>query len=558
MSIPQRAYIYLAAFVAFAVLLQGAYGIATDLARSAAWFRPGGDALATWIAMIIVGLPVWLVHDLLLRRAVIKYPEEAGSALRKLYIHGALALSTLYIFFGSIQIIEEIAGDFTGLEHIGGVLVAAGLWYYLWRREDLEGQPSSRAQTVKRWRIYGLSVIFLTLAVAATYWIIFAIAYYAYELATGASDTLLGPEDIGNPLRTAAAWALVGTTAWAIQWRTVATRDEESVLRQVYLYGFTFVGGAALALWGATATIYVVIAQLVGADDTTTAVAYFRQFILPVVGLLIGLALLAYHWSIIRRDAARRAPLRHSRESGNLEPGMQPTPVTPPTSDPASPTVIPSAGEESPQLSNTFKYIMSAVGLIALIPGIMVLLMTILFLLTEGDVLAPRKWRRRSPCRRPHHDHRWRAPLVRILVASRPRRPARPHPPHLSVRRPHSPRWNVALHTHRPTRRRPHRDPRPRLRLPRRCPNPRPLQHHPRRHILRLPHPNPPPRLPPRLHGRSNRYPRRFNCYPCHSERSRGIPTPATTPEAEQSPRPAYHTIPAPPYILPDWKPPRP
>ena len=425
MSIPQRAYIYLAAFVAFAVLLQGAYGLATDVARAAAWFRPGGDALATWIAMIIVGLPVWLVHDLLLRRAVIKYPEEAGSALRKLYIHGALALSTLYIFFGSILIIQEIAGGVTGLEHIGGVLVAAGLWYYLWRREDLEGQPSSRAQTVKRWRIYGLSVIFLTLAVAATYWIIFAIAYYAYELATGASDTLLGPEDIGNPLRTAAAWALVGTTAWAIQWRAVATRDEESVLRQVYLYGFTFVGGAALALWGATATIYVVIAQLVGADDTTTAVAYFRQFILPVVGLLIGLALLAYHWSIIRRDAARRAPLRHSRESGNLEPGMQPTPVTPPTatpatpslipatplrhsresgnlepgmqptpvtpptSDPASPTVIPSAGEESPQLSNTFKYIMSAVGLIALVPGIMVLVMTILFLLTEGDVLAP-------------------------------------------------------------------------------------------------------------------------------------------------------------------------
>ena len=62
MSIPQRSYVYLAAFVAFAILLQGAYGLATDLARSAAWFRPGGDAQATWIAMIIVGLPVWLVH----------------------------------------------------------------------------------------------------------------------------------------------------------------------------------------------------------------------------------------------------------------------------------------------------------------------------------------------------------------------------------------------------------------------------------------------------------------------------------------------------------------
>ena len=381
MSIPQRSYVYLAAFVAYAILLQGAYGLATDVFRSINGLGIGGDPEATWIAMIIVALPVWLAHEFLLRRAAANHSDETGSTLRKLYVHGALFLTTLYAAFGSIQIIEQLAGDFDGLEHIGGLIVAAGLWYYLWRRENLEGQPSPRAQTVKRWRIYGLSVIFLTPAVAATYWIAFALAYAAYELATGALDTLLGPEDIGDPLRTAAAWALVGTTAWAIQWRAVATRDEESVLRQVYLYGFAFVGGASLALWGATATIYVVIAQLVGADYTTTAVAYFRQFILPAVGLLIGLALLAYHWSIIRRDAARRPPLRHSRESGNLEPGMQPTPVT-------LTTVVPPPAEESPHLSNTFKYIMSAVGLIALIPGIMVLLMTILFLLTEG-VLAP-------------------------------------------------------------------------------------------------------------------------------------------------------------------------
>ena len=213
--------------------------------------------------MIIVALPVWLAHELLLRRAAANHSDETGSTLRKLYVHGALFLTTLYAAFGSIQIIEQLAGDFDGLEHIGGVIVAAGLWYYLWRRENLEGQPSPRAQTVKRWRIYGLSVIFLTAAVTATYWIALALAYAVYEFATGASDTLLGPEDIEDPLRTAAAWALVGTVAWAVQWQAVATRDEESVLRQVYLYGFAFVGGAALALWGASATIYVVIAQLV-------------------------------------------------------------------------------------------------------------------------------------------------------------------------------------------------------------------------------------------------------------------------------------------------------
>ncbi len=361
MSIPQRIYVYLAAFVAFAILLQGAYGLATDIARTAAWFRPGGDPEATWIAMIIVALPVWLAHEFLLRRAADRHSGETGSVLRKLYIHGALALASLYVFAGCIQIIEDIAGDFGGLEHIGGALVAAGLWYYLWRRENLEGQPTSRAQTVRRWRVYGLSVIFLTAAVTATYWITFGLAYATYNLIFDAADTLITAEDFQDPVRTAAGWAIVGVTAWAIQWRTAATSDEESVLRQVYLYGFAFIGGASLALWGAAATIYIVIAQLVGADNTATAIAYFRQFILPVVGLLIGAALLAYHWSILRRDDARRVP---------------------------SPAPLFESPVRQAHLSVTFKYIMSAVGLIALVPGLMALLMVLLDPLVSDNLFA--------------------------------------------------------------------------------------------------------------------------------------------------------------------------
>ncbi len=351
MSIPQRTYVYLAAFVAFEILLQGAYGLATDVAYSLGTFTIGINPEPTWIAMIIVALPVWIAHDFLLRRAANNHPEEAGSVLRKLYVHGALALAALYVFFGCIQIIEYIVGDFDGLEHIGGVLVAAGLWYYLWRRENLEGQPTPRAQTVRRWRIYGLSVVFLTAATAATFWIANGVLYAVYDLVFNAADTLITADDFLDPFRTAAGWAIVGVIAWVVQWRAVATTDEGSVLRQVYLYGFAFIGGALLSLWGASATIYIVIAQLVGADDTTTAVAYFRQFILPVVGLLIGFALLAYHWSILRRDAARKAT-------------------------------------RQVHLSVTFKYIMSAVGLIALVPGLMGLLVTILTLLIEGNALS--------------------------------------------------------------------------------------------------------------------------------------------------------------------------
>ncbi len=368
MSIPQRTYVYLAAFVAFEILLQGAYGLATDVAYSLGMFTIGINPEPTWIAMIIVALPVWLAHEFLLRRAANNQPEEAGSVLRKLYVHGVLALAALYVFFGCIQIVEDIVGDFDGLEHIGGVLAAAGLWYYLWRRENLEGQPTPRAQTVRRWRIYGLSVVFLTAATAATFWIANGVLYAVYDLVFDAADTLITADDFLDPFRTAAGWAIVGVIAWVVQWRAVATTDEGSVLRKVYLYGFAFIGGASLALWGTAATIYIVIAQLVGADDTTTAVAYFRQFILPVVGLLIGFALLAYHWSILRRDAARKLP----------------SPQT-------SPVIPAEAGIQSPsegRLADTFKYIMSAVGLIALVPGLMALLMALLVPLVSDSFFA--------------------------------------------------------------------------------------------------------------------------------------------------------------------------
>ena len=109
MSIPQRSYVYLAAFVSFAILLQGAYGLATDIVRLETL------DMATWIAMIIVGLPVWFGHDFLGGRAVLRHPDEAGSALRKLYVNGALALAALYVFAGALYVVQDLAGDFDGL-----------------------------------------------------------------------------------------------------------------------------------------------------------------------------------------------------------------------------------------------------------------------------------------------------------------------------------------------------------------------------------------------------------------------------------------------------------
>ena len=358
MSIPQRAYVYLAAFVAFAILLQGAFGLATDLAGGLTGLVSSGGADATWIAMIIVGLPVWAAHALIIRRAAAAHSEEAGSVLRKMYVHGALALSSLYVFFGARYAAQGILGEVDGIENLAGVAAALALWYYLWRTENVEGQPTQGAQTVKRWHVYGLCVIFLTAGVTATFMLTYGVLDTAYALLFGEGDTLVSVGDFVSPLRGAASWAIVGIAAWAVQWRAVATSDEQSVLRQVYLYGFTFLGGASLALWGAAAFIFIIIAKLVGADGTDTTADYIRQFILPGVGLLIGLGLLAYHWTTLQQDAGRRVMAGH-------------LPAT-----------------DQSRLSRSFTYIMSAVGLIALVPGLMALLGYILLIATADDVLT--------------------------------------------------------------------------------------------------------------------------------------------------------------------------
>ena len=245
MSIPQRVYVYLAAFISFAILLQGAYGLATDTLSGDTFNR------ATWLAMVIVGLPVWLAHELLVRRAATRHADETASTIRKLYVHGALALAALYVFFGAYYVVEGFAEDLgDNLENIGGIIVAGALWYYIWRRENLEGQPGARARTVKRWRVYGLSLIFLTTAVAGTYWITYGLAYAVYN-AVFAPDLFVNGGEFENTLRTSAGWAIVGAAGWVIQWRAVADSDEESVLRRAYLYGFAVHRrSAALAVGG--------------------------------------------------------------------------------------------------------------------------------------------------------------------------------------------------------------------------------------------------------------------------------------------------------------------
>ena len=364
MSAPQRIYLYLASYVSFAVTLTGAYLLAVEIGYWQGEFITGAqEDVAVALAMLIVGLPVWLGHDVLARRAMRHHPDEAGSVLRKLYVHGALATALLYVFAGAqravVDILAQLANEsIVSFERVTtqgpalAALIAAVLWLLLWLRELREGQPTARARTVLRWRAYATSAVFLLLSAAGIYVIFHAVAGAVYDYAFGGADTIfIATDDLQEDVRDAAGATIIGIIVWGLQWRAIANRDHESILRRVYLYGL-FVVGALSLLGGAAGIVYFGVSRLVGADETPSTVEYGRQFIRPALALLIGLVLLAYHWSVIHRDTGRR------------------------------PAAAPTA------LSATFRYVMAAAGLAALVPGLVGLLGYVLTASSVDDILT--------------------------------------------------------------------------------------------------------------------------------------------------------------------------
>ncbi len=90
---------------------------------------------------------------------------------------------------------------------------------------------------------------------------------------------------------------------WARHWLVLSRGDVRSALRQVYLYVFAVLGGVVSTLVALGFLIFGALAWLLGVPSIESATDHFRFLPAAVAGLSVGIALWAYHWAAVRREA---------------------------------------------------------------------------------------------------------------------------------------------------------------------------------------------------------------------------------------------------------------
>lgn len=333
MQVARRVYLYLISFISLMMVLIGASNLLRLLLErllgltgedmgifDGDYWR---DQYSLWGAMLVVGGIVWAIHWVLAQRAVSpsnpNADEERGSALRKLFIYGVLAVALVQTAVAASVMIMALLRPFAVFPSESLSLVLSGAlpqllvfgtaWLYHWyvRVTDNRATPEEgRSATLRRWYFYGVSYVALTVMMIQ----LVSLARYIWHFSTDPSHPwLMDSQWIPPIVAGATGWILVWGAVWVLHWTAiqrhtaVAESEQRSPLRKVYLYGMTL-QTVVFTLGNLAFFLYNLMRVLWGTDP----VADTGQPLLtaagdPVLSALIYGAFWFYHWQVIKWNA---------------------------------------------------------------------------------------------------------------------------------------------------------------------------------------------------------------------------------------------------------------
>ncbi len=265
-------------------------------------------AAAFRIAVIIVGLPIFLAHWLWQERSARREPAERKSAVRYLYLYVMLASFLASFVSNGFYLVRTVLFPVLGrvpsssypltrllLQNLIAMIVLALLW--LWHQrilaEDSSTAPAADAAApVRRLYAYGFSITGLTLMTLA---FIRLLGWLMFQIGPNVLSTASPTSEVTR--------LLVGAGLWLVFWRwagrlfhSADAEERGSALRKVYLY----------------AVVFVAVLLAVGCAAAILAGLFRRLLDLPSSGdirtplsIIVGMAALwAYHAYVLRVDAA--------------------------------------------------------------------------------------------------------------------------------------------------------------------------------------------------------------------------------------------------------------
>jgi hypothetical protein len=307
----RRAYLYLVSLVSLQIVAWALIWLARDLLPAGRIISTDDTALQ--LALIVIGLPVYLVHWLWAQRLVRTGDGEAGAVLRRLYLYGVQAIAVAAITANTVDLLTQLlrlwihplgpvhSRSLGGhlVFHLVPVVVMAAIWVYHRHvlRVDSRAAPGSAASaTVRRLYLYAFSAAGLVLGITALVALIDRLLHWAGGLAGAGGSGLLSSE---------IAQFVAGAGLWLAFWLTAQSRargpgasDRPSVVRSLYLYLAIFasvlatVASATSVLAGLLRTVLTMPSPGGGGDPVQAAA------IIIAAGLVW-----AYHALVLRQDA---------------------------------------------------------------------------------------------------------------------------------------------------------------------------------------------------------------------------------------------------------------
>jgi len=321
----RRLYFYAVAFISLEVVLWGLIGLLRSI-FSPRVVTDESQALARALALILVGVPIFMVHWLWAQRAAAREEEEKTASLRAVFLYGALFATLIPVVHNLLALIDRsllsvsrvdtaraiLGGGQTWTDNIIAILlnllIAAYFWNVLraeWRTlPDQENFAEVRRLYRYLWVLYSLLMVVFGAQQVLRY------VFYIPTHAIG----IIGREAFVN----GTALLLVGTPIWYTAWRICQRAlpepgEQDSLLRLGVLY-FLTLSGVITVLTASGSLLYTLLHRLLGDAASMTGLARKLGGQLSLI-IPFG-AMWAYYgrWLAHQMKADEQAPRRAGKQ----------------------------------------------------------------------------------------------------------------------------------------------------------------------------------------------------------------------------------------------------
>jgi len=272
----RRLYFYAVAIISMEVVVWGIISLLRSI-FSVNKIVDDASALAQALALILVGVPIFLVHWLWAQRVSAKDDEEQTASLRAIFFYGIL-LGTLipavqnllalinrtFLTTANLYVSRSIVGGSqTWTDNLIAIVVNLLIAAYFWNTLKAEWRTLPETENfaeIRRlyrfiWMLYGLLMVIFGAQQALD---------YTFTLSTGNVLGALGRETAVNAI----ALLVVGAPIWFFSWKVLQdvladSSERESYLRLGILYLLSL-GGVIVVLTAGGNLIYMLLMQVLG------------------------------------------------------------------------------------------------------------------------------------------------------------------------------------------------------------------------------------------------------------------------------------------------------